>query len=279
MRLLSFIVRAVLLVAFALTVTAEIFAQSGNVDTAPNPAFEVASIKQDKSGRGGGNWDLSGPYISATNVPLKNLIERAYGMEDFQTSGGPAWISSERFDVEAKLDDSMVARFEKLSRDQKIDQVRPMLQKLLADRFKLKVTRGTKELPIFALVLTKDDSKLKAFAVDPYTDNAKGLIFISSGRGGQKSIQAIHATLLIVAGGLAISLSSQVLDRTNVKGNYSFTIRWTDDAQLPTGASPDPAYDRTLAAGLQEELGLKLKPSKGPVETISIDHIEEPTPN
>jgi uncharacterized protein (TIGR03435 family) len=246
---------------------------------APSASFEVASIKSDRSGRGGGNWGFAGLEVSATNVPAKGLIRVAYDMNDFQISGGPAWINSERFDLNAKVDDSMAAQFQKLSRDQKIDEIRPMLQSLLADRFKLRVTRATKVLPILVLVLAKDDSKLKALAVDPFAVVRDGSTFIGIGRDGQMSVQANRATLDIFANGLSVALGQKVTDETDVKGNYTFNLQWTDAKQAPAVGAPDAAFDRSLAAALQEELGLKLETTKGPVETITIDHVEEPSPN
>lgn len=160
-----------------------------------------------------------------------------------------------------------------------MDQIRPMLQSLLADRFKLRVTRQTKELPVFVLVVAKDTSKLKALAVEPYAGNADGTFSVGFGGDGQMSLQANRVTLAILATALSLPLARQVTDNTDMRGNYSFTIRWTGEEQALLGTTPDPAFDRSLTVALEEKTGLKLESTKGPVETIIIDHIEEPRPN
>src|SRR5215472_6473159 len=96
----------------------------------------------------------------SASVPLKMLIGFAYNMKDFQISGGPSWIDSERFDIEAKMDESSIAALKKLTPEQALEQRRLMVQSLLAERFNLKVNRSTRELPIYALVVAKNGPKL-----------------------------------------------------------------------------------------------------------------------
>jgi uncharacterized protein (TIGR03435 family) len=246
------------------------------------PSFEVVSIKPNHSGWGGMSTDHPpfGPHYSAINVTAKWLIQSAYRLKDFQISGLPGWCESQRYDVEADVDEATPMQMRKLSRNDQIDKFDLMMQSLLADRFRLKVTHATKELPILALVIAKDDSKLKALAVDPYPANRDGGMIIGKrGNGsGQVSVQANRATLQTFANGLTIALGKQVNDETGLKGNYSFSIRWTDEVPTAAQTLPDPAYDRTLVAALQED-GLKLESTKGPLETIVIEHIEQPSPN
>lgn len=142
-------------------------AESGASAAAEKPAFEVASIKRDTSNtnmvRMGGSDVTKGPDLSrfsAANVTAKMLIGFAYDMRDFQISGGPSWIGAERFDVDAKVDDDLAQQLRKLPRDHQLDQERLMMQSLLADRFQLRVTRATKELPVFALLVAKGGPKL-----------------------------------------------------------------------------------------------------------------------
>lgn len=265
---------------FALSAASQVQSSATQNSSSARASFEVVSIKPDHSGWGGMSADHPpfGPHYSATNVTARALIEMAYDLKDFQLSGAPGWINSHRYDVEANIGASTLAQIHGLSRGEQYDQLRLMMQSLLADRFDLKVTHATKELPVLALILNKNASKLRPFAVEPFSVVTDGNTFISNGRDGQKSVQANRATLPVIATGLSVALQQQVTDQTGLKGNYSFTIRWTDGAQVATGVAPDPAYDRSISAALQE-LGLKLKLGKGQVDTITIMQIEEPSPN
>ncbi|MGH7868614.1 MAG: TIGR03435 family protein, partial [Candidatus Dormibacteraceae bacterium] len=141
---------------------------------APSPSFEVATIKPDRSGDtiSGAMWPAG--HYSATNVKIKGLIEFAYNVQDFQLSGGPSWIASERFDVDAKIDDSLVAEFNKLSFWQRADQMRLMVRSLLADRFSLRLKHKTEIFPIYALVIAKTGAKLQeSNPNENYPDGAK----------------------------------------------------------------------------------------------------------
>ncbi len=113
-------------------------------------------------------FPLVSPHVSATNTTTKWLLEMAYGVKDFQLSGAPPWINSERYDIAADIEESEFVEIRRLSRDDQLHQVQLLIQSLLADRFKLKATRTTKELPIMALVTTKNASKLAQFADQPY---------------------------------------------------------------------------------------------------------------
>ena len=129
-------------------------------------SFEVASVKKHApdSGLGPTRIFMGGVDISqfhVSNLTAKMLIATAYSVKDFQISGGPAWISSERWDIDAKVDDSLAAQLQKLPRQQQQAQTALMLRSLLVDRFKLQVTRSTKEGAVLALVVAKGGPKLK----------------------------------------------------------------------------------------------------------------------
>lgn len=218
------------------------------------------------------------PHISITNIRLDNLIESAYGVRDFQVFGAPGWIKMKRYDIEANIDESLLQQLRKLSGDEQVHQRQLMMQSVLADRFKLRVTHGTKRFPAYNVILLKDTSKLTALAVDPFPGNARGLVITSLGGAHGDQIELIKAPLSQLTIGLMAALTEPVVDQTGVKGNYSLKLRWTDESDLPVGVAPDPGADRTLTEALKE-LGLKLEPTTAPRDTITIDHIEEPTPN
>jgi hypothetical protein len=131
-------------------------------DTAKQlPEFEVASIKLNKSESGSSDSSFDHGRYSATNEGIKGLIQYgAYGTPGPQIEGGPAWLASERFDIEAKVDDATAVKMEKLGPEERSQMKRQLIEQLLADRFKLAVHWETKELPVYALVADKGGAKL-----------------------------------------------------------------------------------------------------------------------
>jgi uncharacterized protein (TIGR03435 family) len=248
------------------------------------PSFEVASVKLNKSSTpltGGhlfeGRWSSTGSIFSA--------IELAYGengisLSPSEVSGGPDWIKSETYDFEAKVDDSVVqGEWKKLTFDQKFDQLRLMMRSLLIDRFKLKIRRETKDLPIYALVVDKNGPKLTEDNAHPELAGFQAL-----GRGklaGTSAKVSLFAFLLSRQPELG---GRRVLDRTGLKGNYTFKFEWTPET-LAASAQPNesaPAPDpsgTSLFSALREQLGLKLESTKAPVDTFVIEHIEKPSGN
>jgi uncharacterized protein (TIGR03435 family) len=235
---------------------------------------------------------------TVTGVTTKLLIEQAYGVKDFQISGGPSWISSDRYDVDAKVEDSVVVELEKLPPNQRGERQMLMVQSLLADRFKLKVSHTAKELPIYALVVAKNGTKLhEAKAGDTYPNGIKGPDGRPVGgtgmmRMGPGQLTGQGLPMASLAGLLSQQLGRTVMDQTGLKGNYDFTLQWTPDQRpvaMPVGpvggsSGPDgvPSSDSSGASiftALQEQLGLKLESTKGPVDIIVIDHIERPSEN
>ncbi len=131
--------------------------------SADGPVYEVASIKPAKSG--GDDQMVTTMYTADglifTNIPLRKLIQMAYGVQSFQIAGGPKWLTSERYDIDAKMEESVAYAMRKLSPQENQRQSQTMLQALLADRFKLKLHHETKEGPVYALVIAKNGPKLK----------------------------------------------------------------------------------------------------------------------
>jgi uncharacterized protein (TIGR03435 family) len=272
----------------------------------PLPSFEVASIKvhpADNTGRFFVNIGC-GPdpgRCTPTNATAKMLIQAAYNMKDFQVSGGPGWINSERFDIEAKVEDSLAEQLQKLPREQRQAQKSLMLQSLLADRFKLKVTHETKELPVFALVVSKGGPKLTELPPpDPEANPAPAPLPASPGAGppepgpggffiwianGQAGIKGNATPIANLVKMLSLQLKHQILDQTGLKDTYTFTLQFTPEVGLGGGPLPVPGADpsdadaTSIFTAIQQQLGLRLESSKGPVDTIVIDHIEEPSPN
>jgi uncharacterized protein (TIGR03435 family) len=224
--------------------------------------------------------------LSARNIPLKELIRQAYGLDDNQILGAPGWLSSERYDIEAKVSSSDTDALHNLSPDQR----GLMLQPLLADRLHLKVHTETRVLPVLALVVAKDGPKLhEAKPGDTYPNGIKG--FEGQGGAGMMhmgpgQLTAQGLPMSSVARLLTRQLGLMVQDETGLTGKYDFTLQWTPergaaDAGQPgpdNTASTEPAGTSIFTA-IREQLGLKLESRKAPVEVLVIDHVEAPSEN
>jgi uncharacterized protein (TIGR03435 family) len=234
----------------------------------PTPSFEVASIKQDDSGQRGASLNSAMPDgFAATNASLKMLVALAYGLNDVQVSGGPSWVSSERYDILAKASGKVTDEERML-----------MLQSLLADRFKLRVHAETKEGRALALMVAKNGPKLR-------TDSPPGLNSIRARRG---LIFGENVSMGVLAGKLTDLLGHAVLDETGLTGIYHIELRWTpDEISTPTQPGPDAlpqssvpdASGPSLSAALQEQLGLKLGVAVGTVKMLLIDGAEKASAN
>ena len=273
------------------------------------PSFEVASIKRHppEGGKGAMLTSMEGPPSDpsrwvASNATTKALIATAYGVKEFQISGGPEWMNSERWDINAKVEDSVAAQLQKLPRAQQQAQQALMLRSLLADRFALEVKRGTKEGTVLALVVAKGGPKLKEVAApDPQAGVVFSPVAVAPGEhsappqgralvmmnNSRATIASNAAPITDLVDQLSQMLGRQVVDRTGLKGTYQYTLQFSPRGSLagmPPDAEPsaDAAADNDMASifsALQEQLGLKLESTKGPVDTIAIEHVEEPKPN
>ncbi|MGD0125306.1 MAG: TIGR03435 family protein [Terriglobia bacterium] len=260
-------------------------------------SFEVASIKPNHSGdrRFFVSWQPG--RFNATGMTLKFLITMAYDVKDFQVSGGPGWVNAERYDIDAKEPDAIAQELEKLPREQRSTLADSMLQSLLADRFQLKLTRGTKELPAYALVVAKNGPKLQeAKPVDTPTDAPSAPGGHPHGpmmRMGRGELNGQGVGLGFLASVLSQQLGRQVLDQTGLKGNYDLALKWTPDqgegmmmggpppggGPPPDGAPPPDASGPSIFTALQEQLGLRLEATKAPADVLTIDHVEKPSEN
>ncbi len=239
---------------------------------AQQPAFEVTSVRPNPSGAGSATGPyLAGSRVVATNVSLEMLLERAYRVFPFQISGGPSWLNADRFDIEGKE-----------SGNPSEEQAWPMLQSLLADRFKLSIHRETKEMPVYELTVAKGGVKFKEGKCvgTPGPSNPCG--GVSGSRRG--TLMGRVASVSDVAESLSATLGRVVVDKTGLTGNYDFDLQWTPDESVlrglrdPDAPPPDPNGPSIFMA-LQEQLGLELKSAKGAVEILVIDRAEKPDAN
>jgi uncharacterized protein (TIGR03435 family) len=239
--------------------------------TAPQ-SFEVASIHINNTETDSHHHiisNLAESRFRIVNLALRDLIQFAYGMPDSQILGGPAWLDSIMFDIDAKSDPAVDARLHALPTEQARHQKQLMVQALLADRFQLKVHQETRQLPVYALVVTKDGPKFKQSLINGTTiDTGRARLHIAGG----------DDTIGILARELAKVLGRVVVNQSGLSGRFDLTLRWTpDDAAASASSSPETPPD--IFTAIQEQLGLKLESTKGPVPVLVIDSVEMPSPN
>jgi uncharacterized protein (TIGR03435 family) len=247
---------------------------------AQSSKFEVASIKPSSPDAHGSSilTDKVGG-LNAENMPLRALITMAYGIREFQLSGGPGWVGTDRYDIIAKperaestaplpTDTPMTDDQRKVRDDQWKDRVR----NLLAERFGLVVHKETKEEQIYVLTVAKGGPKLTVVATPG------GRQGISGNRGRS---QGFAATMGLMAMNLSNNVGRPVVDKTGLTEKYDWVLEWTPDMPATGSDAPQPVDGPgpTIFTALQEQLGLKLESSKGPVETYVIDKVDRPSEN
>jgi uncharacterized protein (TIGR03435 family) len=287
----------------ALSLTAAVSAQFGG--------FEIASVKPSNP-RSTGPVGLVVPAlgrVTATNATLRRLVYAAYRLSPLQVVGGPAWQNTTRFDIDAKAVDSSVTA----------DQILDLLKTLLVDRFKLKAHTETREIPLYALVVARNDGKtgvklrpnasacpdVKVLEQQRYEAMAKGglsalqpkpgetgtcsiTLLPSTSAPGSIGIHAAGQTMRSLSSALTLVLGREVADKTGLTGLYDFDLvvdiqtlmRLSADLNGNAAAlSPGVPEVPALMTQLQEDLGLKLDSQRGPGEVLVIDSAELPMPD
>jgi bla regulator protein blaR1 len=243
--------------------------------------FEVVSIKSAKPDPLNlGFRMVSGGSIIASSTTLKQLIAFTYDVRESQISGGPSWISSEKYDILAQpVPPEVPADVREMSEDQRIralDRTHERLRSLLAERFQLTVRRDTRQLPAYALLIGKNGSKLQEFK-----EGAHNLQGIGLGK-GQLTLR--RSTMQMLATVLSQLVGGPVQDQTGLTGTFDGKLEWTPEPGEPSlvpEATPTPNLSGRppLFTALQEQLGLKLESTGGPVEVIVVDKVEKPSEN
>ncbi len=236
---------------------------AGSAAAQSAPSFEVASIKPHPEPiTFSADAMARGSRVTATASTLLDLITDAYGVRYDQISGGPGWIKSDHYDLAAKAEgEGPITK----------DQLRQMLQSLLADRFQLKIHRETRETPVYDLVVAKNGPKLKQ--VSPDADGRMGgVIANSSGMHLTQSKGTMEQLAHWLSGNGA---GRPVFDKTGLTGFYAYTLDWVRADRIPDSDSNVPS----IFNAVQEQLGLKLESAKGPIKVIIVDRAEKPSEN
>jgi uncharacterized protein (TIGR03435 family) len=235
--------------------------RAGWGQTAAVAQFDVSTVKPSAAA----SSDSSGinthaGLVDARNVTLQRCIIGAYSVGPHQVVGGPDWAYADRWDIMGKAD-------QPIGGDDILNQ---MLQRLLADRFRLTLHRESKILPAYVLEVDKKGPKLeKAEGGDSDTNT-------STRRGGRVTIDAKNTDMDLFAQILARKMDLPVVNQTGLTGDFNFKLHWTPDS-VP--AQEQTGDDVSIFTALQEQLGLRLRSAKAPVEVLVIDHVEKPTAN
>jgi uncharacterized protein (TIGR03435 family) len=265
---------AIMLAAIAATTPAahaQKPASAAQPAAAPLPAFDAATIKPVEKNSGGaiGFYCYPGGRVHMGFSSVKTILYFAYGMKDFQIAGGPDWIGTERYNIEAVPPDLSPSRALKLASFSiaPTEEQRQMLQSLLADRFAFKYHMESREGPVY--ILSRGSGKLVLHEPADKDADMRGGVTIKSDRIDGEA-RGINVSMAFLASQLTSLLRIPVIDRTGLTGRY--------DYDLP----PDDPENHDLEAAVfdaMHRLGLNLKHGRGPVETLVIDHAERPAEN
>lgn len=257
------------------------------------PSFETASIKLEKSHMPLAGRRLFGRYYSASSN-VTGMIVHAYGqylkpLSTDQVLGGPAWIRTDFYQINARVSDSVInGEWKKLSFAQQWNEAMLMLRSLLINRFKLGVRHEKKVLPVFELVLGKNGPKISE---DKTAERSCRITGLGPGKGFGFDVKSCHLNDFVWLLSHFPDLMGRVLvDKTGLHGRYSFKVHWTREIpagmlirargrQRNHGAVPSESSGPSLFTALREQLGLKLVAGKAPEDVVIIEHIERPTPN
>jgi uncharacterized protein (TIGR03435 family) len=267
-----------------LTITAlavvhcSLFAQTASAPP-DTPAFEVASIRQNMNPNPRWSMNFTANGVHAEDVTLLWALHDAYGVNDDDLmTGGPPWLDKARFDIEAKYDVSQYP-------NPTVKQRQAMVQQLLAERFKVAVHHEAREFPLYAMVAAKGgvrfaETKPEDMRISPLY----GVMCMHTGaRRGVIEMQG--CTMAALAQSLADygrgDLGRKVIDQTGLSGHYTFVLHWarTDAAPAADDVSTAAPSWPSIFTAVKEQLGLELKPIKGPLDVIVIDHAEMPSEN
>ena len=257
------------------------------------PEFEMAVVRENRSGEPRGRIELINARFNAVNMTLRELVAITYpapgggSRHATQLVGGPDWVNSARFDIIAKVvgfqGDTNRPGFTVTSADREaIERVRRMMQKLLAERFKLKVRLETHNLAIYELVMAGKSGELgpelRLTTIDCIAEwkkqgmpDARNAGCGSVQRAGPNKVVARAVSTGILARDLYDWSGRPVVDRTGISGNVDYTLTWSPEG-LPDTTAP------SIFTALQEQLGLKLQPACGPIEVLVVDSADRPAP-
>jgi uncharacterized protein (TIGR03435 family) len=236
-----------------------------------DPTFEVATIKPSQPDEER-SVQVQGTRLVTADTSLVDLMMFAYGVHSLQVVDGPQWISSDKFDV--VVQPSLPGR-------PSTAQMRSIVQKLLADRFKLTLHHAQRELPVYRIITAKGGPKLMPTPTEEQLSTNTAAVGIAAGE-----MMVRNATLSEFASLMQryVRLDRPIVDHTGIAGKYDFKLNWTPDfsqfdGHPPWTAKNDGSDPPTLYTAIQEQLGLKLEAARESADVLVIDHVERPSEN
>lgn len=257
------------------------------VAVAAKPSFEVTSVKPSAEGDVRTFGPRPGGRFVSVDCTLKTVIARAYGVREDRISGAPEWTGSDGWNIEGKAAQGSIPPGEWPDPARPDHPLSLMLQSLLEDRFQLKVRRETREVPVYELFVAKSGIRMKATAGQEFVGGnvPRGTMRMNPAIGylaGNGIAVAKLAGLLSEPG----VLGRPVIDKTGLTGSYDFTLEWAPGPELgpvrpdvPHLSAEAEASRSSIFAALQEQLGLKVESTKGPVAVVVVEHVEKPSEN
>ena len=264
--------------------------------TTASKTFEVVSIRPNTSVRGPVSLTPeSGGRFTATNETVRDLVRFAFfafrPMDDSQIVAGPEWINSDRFDIKAKSAGPL-----------SVDDLSLAVRAMLEDRFELKIHREMREVPVYNLVVLKDGAKLKLVGAPPSFNPTEAAVpappirpgaSIAPSAGmifrGLNNVTGSAVSIEQLVGVLSSFVGRPVVDKTGLKGYFDLKLEFAaQNGQRPAPAGPSGTPEATVSndtqrpsifTAIQEQLGLRLEPSRNPVETVVIDSVAKPSEN
>jgi uncharacterized protein (TIGR03435 family) len=256
---------------------ARLSSQADGLQEEAMPAFEVASIKlHDPGDSASGNFFQGVDRWVARNYTLRQLVRTAYQIQDYRVIGGPAWADTVRYDIDAKASQDDAARGGGPAPSRLL-----MVRSLLADRFKLRVRREQRELPVYELRVARRDGKLgsalKAVDKRDCVANAPGGWCGVRGQGPGR-VMGQQVTIDTIVMGLGGTIERVVVNRTGLTGVFDFTLQFTpQSAELANSGAAPADVAPSIFTAVEEQLGLKLHAERAAVDILVIESAEKPS--
>lgn len=224
----------------------------------PSLHFEVASIRPTATAlKDGSSFRLfDGGRIRLVNEPVMLLIRIAFKLQNVQIAGGPEWVETDRYDIDAKTGGP---------EKPKPDELTPMMRNLLEERFQLKFHKETRLISSYALSVAKGGPKVKLTGGEESSST-------NTLPDGTSHLIATNTSMAMLASYIGNRLGAMVVDKTGLAGVYDFKLDWAPD-ERPDSTAP------SLVTALRDQLGLRLESGKNPIEVLVIDKIERPSAN
>ena len=228
-----------------------------------DPDWDVTTVKQSDPGEKMDYMYFRGRHLVVHNEAVRDMLRTAYSVQNNQIVGLPDWANTERFDADGVPD---------VDGQPSMKQFQGLMQKMLEERFGLKVHTEKREMPVFALTVTKGGPKLMTRNTDDPNGGPRRKVDVSS---GQISNDFTNTSMPDLALMLLLQVDRPIVDQTGLQGGYDFKLQWTMDESHLTDANAPPG----LFTAIQEQLGLKLEPVKAMADVLVIDKVERPGQN